>query len=105
MNRGTPMTDRTFDDVPQHIKEKFTPKLTKLFNKGAKLAEKLLKEEPEKLSYFDKAQVTSLVGQSAVLYQRFKSAGGNDDDLELIIEEALKNSEIHAMADKLNLNL
>jgi hypothetical protein len=97
------MTDRTFDDVPQHLRDKFTPKLTKLFNKGAKLAEKLFKEEPEELSFFDKAQVTSLAGQAMVLYKRFKSAGGADEDLEVIAEEALKNSEIHAMADKLKL--
>ena len=98
------MTQHTYDDVPKHIRDKFTPKLTKLFNKGAKLAEKLLKEQPEELSRFDKVKCANLAGQAMFLYQRFKSAGGNDEDLEVFAEEALKNSELNATADKLKLN-
>lgn len=103
------MQERTYHDVPQHLRNKYVPKLTKLFNKGAKLAEKMLNNESDDLSFedlnmFDKAKLAGLVTQFTLIAKSLESNVGNEDDIGLILEEALQNSDIKHLAEKLDLN-
>jgi hypothetical protein len=85
------MTQRTIDDVPQHLKDKYQPKLVEAFRKAAKLEAKI-SQNPDNLSVLDMAAATRLAFKFIKVAKDIKKAGGSDEDLELIMDKAMEES-------------
>jgi hypothetical protein len=85
------MTQRTIDDVPQHLRDKYQPKLADAFRKAAKLEAKI-SLNPDKMSMLDMASATRLAFKFIKVAKDFKKAGGSDEDLELVMDKAMEES-------------
>lgn len=89
------MTQRNYDDVPQHLKDKYTPKLKDAFDQAAQLEAKISKKDPNKVSAFDMANGMRIALKIVKIAKDFKKAGGSDDDLNLVMDKALELSNLN----------
>ena len=81
------MTQRTIDDVPQHLKDKYKPKLKDFYNQAAAF-EKKLESKNDDLSILDMMKVMNIARKYITIALAFNKAGGSQEDFDLIDEAA-----------------
>ena len=89
------MTDRTYDDVAQDLKDKFKPRLVDAFNQAADLEAAMSQKDPDKVSIIDMAKALKLAAKFAKIYKDWEKTGGSDEDMILIAEKAAEESKLN----------
>ncbi|MAH04507.1 MAG: hypothetical protein NZ828_00875 [Alphaproteobacteria bacterium] len=86
--------ERTYDDVPQHLKDKFKPRLVDAFNKAADLEARISKNDNDDISMIDMAKGMALAAKFAKIYKDWEKSGGSEEDMILIVEKAMQESKL-----------
>tara|TARA_R110002126_G_scaffold13118_4_gene57013 strand:+ start:159689 stop:159964 length:276 start_codon:yes stop_codon:yes gene_type:complete len=85
------MTQRTIDDVPQHLKDTYKPKLVEAFRAALEFQTEI-GLNPGEASMTDISAAISLEQKFEEITEGFINAGGCEEDLELVMMKAQEES-------------